>query len=56
MTPQNEQAKDKPATSAGRPKTQPIAMVKTSVTVISDKDRVMEIQRLEMDRILFWND
>lgn len=35
---------------------QPVARVTTAVTVISERDRIREIQRIEMDRILFWND
>lgn len=35
---------------------QPVARVTTEVTVISERDRIREIQRIEMDRILFWND
>lgn len=33
----------------------PVTLVKASVTVISDRDRVTEINRMELDRILFWD-
>ena len=59
METQPDKVNDRPAKwsilGIGSQAAKPTATVKASVTVISDKDRIMEIQRLEMDRILFWN-